>query len=44
VISTLFGGWTLNLSGEVTVQKSTIATYEYDNIRGQALLSKRFEF
>lgn len=41
---TALGGWVLNLTGEAYTQKSNLVTYDYRNWRGQALLSKRFEF
>jgi tetratricopeptide (TPR) repeat protein len=44
VFDTILGGWTLNLSGEVYTQRSNITTYDYRNLRGQAIFSKRFQF
>ena len=44
VFSTLVGGWTLNLSAEAYTQRSNLATYDYRNLRGQAIFSKRFQF
>lgn len=44
VFRTVLGGWTLNLSAEVYTQRSNLATYDYRNLRGQAIFSKRFQF
>lgn len=40
----LFNNFNLSLTGEYLNQNSNITNYDYNNVRGQVLLMKRFEF
>ena len=42
--SSLFNNFNLSVTGEYTYQNSNISNYDYDNLRGQVLLTKRYEF